>query len=85
MEEKSTKELLKEVHIAIVGNQDLGIPGMVRDIDKNKKSIEENTKNIEKVVITQKRAKWLSLGIGAGAGFGVPKLSAIILKLVALF
>ena len=85
MDEKTDKELLKEIYHALVGNEALGVDGIVSKITKNANNIKENSIKIERVENNQKRAKWISLGIGAGAGAGASKGIGVLLKMLGIF
>ena len=72
MEITSDKKI-NEMHLAIVGNEDLGIKGIVDQV-------QDNTSDINKI----KKAGWVATGVVTSSGIGAAKYLGVIGKLLAL-
>lgn len=79
-----TQQLTREMHGALIGNEALGHKGLVMQQKENTDNIEKNTKGIRKINSDKKKAKWVILGLGFGAGLGGSKIAVAIAKLIQI-
>lgn len=76
-QEKTDAQLLREIHLSLVGS-DLSGVGLISEV-------KQNTKDIKDIKSGVKKFKWTVLGVGVGAGLTGAGVKIAVIKAIALF